>query len=89
MRVPLKQGIYHDGERSSESAHTFNKISTYSNCFEEQNGSESLLSENHIRKHSLMAECYEAQRNAIVQVPVIGCALQLCILGTDVFIWGK
>lgn len=32
-----------------------------------------------------MAECYEVQRNAIVQVPVIGSALQLCILGTGVF----
>lgn len=32
-----------------------------------------------------MAECYEAQRNAIVQVPVTDYALQLCILGTGVF----
>lgn len=50
MTVPLKQGISHDGERSSESAHTFNKLSTYNNCFEEQQGSESLLSEIHLRK---------------------------------------
>lgn len=32
-----------------------------------------------------MAECCEAQRNAVVQVPVIGCALRLCILGSGVF----
>lgn len=37
-----------DGERSSESAHTFNKLSNYSNCFEEQKGGESLLSKNHL-----------------------------------------
>lgn len=36
-----QQGVYHHGGWSSDSAHAFNKLSTYSSCFEEQRGSES------------------------------------------------
>lgn len=34
--APLKQDVYHHGERSSGSACAFNKFSTYSNYLEEQ-----------------------------------------------------
>lgn len=39
-----------------------------------------------LRKSSLMAECYEAQRNTAVQMPDRGGALQQFILGNQYFL---
>jgi len=41
MRAPLRHSVYHHGERSSDSARAFNKLSISSNCLAEQQGSES------------------------------------------------